>query len=235
MRNHTNYISLDAADPSASQMVYYSRTADLDAKHTIFSDSPPSFELTFAAPSLTTVRIDRRRSLIRVSQPTQPSTDPLRSSHRSVRFPLDEARWPSLLPDEAALIKLTLSRAASIDKMDDACSSYLAVIPPAATASPRQESTSRPDLRGPPPTISRALSAIATAVASPPSASRHLKTLAAPPPLREPASGDRRCLPGLGWIERAPGCDGQFQVLYCDGEELVVDALRLAVQSRGQW
>lgn len=54
---------------------------------------------------------------------------------------------------------------------------------------------------------------------------------AALPPSADASTGNRRHLHGLGSIERAAGA---FEIVFCDGEQLAVDAARGAVRFRGR-
>ncbi|KAK4698927.1 hypothetical protein P7C70_g7343, partial [Phenoliferia sp. Uapishka_3] len=240
---------VDGIRATLPKLIFHSRTPTLDAKHTIFSDSPPTYELSFPTSSTTiTVRVDRRRSLIRIFRTEHIAKAGLRTS--SVKLSLDEKSWSSLGAQERNLVEVSVGRAGVIDQMNEAYERSLADMPPqesppalASTSTPLPSSRASRHSTEKASSNSRihkakALSAIALAVASPPpppaAHSPHPASSQQHSPSPSPGTEqNKRCLPGAGWIIREQS--ELYRVLFCDGEELVVDTKKMVLGFRRKW
>lgn len=209
-------------------MVFYNRTFSLHIKHTIFSDSPPTYELALKPPFSVVVRVDRRRSVLIIRHVTTPDNGDLRHPLK-LSLPPSPQAIKLLSREEQDLVRIALDRAQFVDRsvraFDEASSrtalplSSSKTSPTSATSPLRSRSvrTPRPstpsplslELLTPQSSTQQTIAAISLAVSTPfvprPPSRSYLSS--SPPStsssfsIQQPTiQQDKRCLPGAGWI-----------------------------------
>lgn len=210
------------------KMVFYNRTFSLHIKHTIFSDSPPTYELALKPPFSVVVRVDRRRSVLIIRHVTTPDNGDLRHPLK-LSLPPSPQAIKLLSREEQDLVRIALDRAQFVDRsvraFDEASSrtalplSSSKTSPTSATSPLRSRSvrTPRPstpsplslELLTPQSSTQQTIAAISLAVSTPfvprPPSRSYLSS--SPPStsssfsIQQPTiQQDKRCLPGAGWI-----------------------------------